>query len=131
LFGDPRAYSAADTPVLSLNVTIEVENPVEEVVWDSAQDVTCDFVDGFAFGDAFGIGLRSVDGWWTVKNVTFASDKSDVRGVFLNHAYDPLSNLLRAPHFIFYVNPALRPPKHAQYLCVSSSPNPSLKKNCS
>ncbi|KIM87649.1 hypothetical protein PILCRDRAFT_815224 [Piloderma croceum F 1598] len=75
LFGDPRAYSASDTPVLSINVAVEVENPVEKVVWDPSQDVTCDFVDGFVFGDAFGFGLRSVDGWWTVKSVTLASDQ--------------------------------------------------------
>jgi hypothetical protein len=82
LFGDPRAYSASDTPVLSINIAVEVENRVEKVVWDPSQDVTCDFVDGFVFGDAFGFGLRSVDGWWTVKNVTLASDQDGVRAIF-------------------------------------------------
>ena len=33
-------------------------------------DVTCDFVEGFAFGGAVGFGLRSVNGWWTVRRVT-------------------------------------------------------------
>jgi hypothetical protein len=88
LFGDPRVYSASDTPVLSINVAVEVENSVEKVVRDPSQDVTCDFVDGFIFGDAFGFGLRSVDGWWTVKNVTLASDQDGVRAIFSNRVYD-------------------------------------------
>lgn len=88
MFGDPRTYSASDMPVLSLHVTVEMENRVEEVVRDPLQDVTCDFVDGFAFGEAFGFGLRSVDGWWTVKNATLASDQDGVRATLLNHAYD-------------------------------------------
>ena len=36
------------------------------VVRQATHDVACDFVDGFAFGDALGVGLRSVAGWWTV-----------------------------------------------------------------
>lgn len=28
-----------------------------------------DFVDGWAFGNAVGVGLRSVEGWWNVVTV--------------------------------------------------------------
>jgi pimeloyl-ACP methyl ester carboxylesterase len=77
LFGDPRAFSDNDTPVLSINLGVEVEPTTEKVVWDSTQDVTCDFVDGYAFGDALGFGLRSVDGWWTVKSVRLSNDYVD------------------------------------------------------
>jgi hypothetical protein len=78
LFGDPRVYSASDTPVLSINLSVQVEPVIQKVVWDSTQDVTCDFVDGFAFGDALGFGLRSVNGWWTVKDVHLSNDHIDV-----------------------------------------------------
>ena len=84
LFGDPRTYSVEDIPVLSINVAVEVENPVEKIVLDSTQDVTCDFVDGFAFGDALGFGLRSVNGWWTVKNVTLAAGEVEVGTIMLD-----------------------------------------------
>ena len=64
-----------------------MENPVEEVVRDPTQDVTCDFVDGFAFGDALGFGLRSVDGWWAVKDVTLADDQAAVCAILLISPY--------------------------------------------
>jgi hypothetical protein len=48
-------------------------------VREPAQDVTCDFIGGYAFGDAIGIGLRSVSGWWTVKDVTLATKYRQVR----------------------------------------------------
>ena len=69
-------------------MAVEVEKPVEGVVRDTAQDVSCDFVDGFAFGDALGFGLRSVDGWWTVKNVSHADHQVNVRVIILNDKYN-------------------------------------------
>lgn len=35
----------------------------------------CDFVDGWAFGDALGVGIRSISQWWTVKNVSVVNAK--------------------------------------------------------
>lgn len=35
----------------------------------SSQDVICDFVSGFAFGDCIGIAVQSLSGWWTVEEV--------------------------------------------------------------
>ena len=41
-----------------------------QCVHEPSQDVICDFVDGIAFGDALGIGIRCDSGWWTVVDVT-------------------------------------------------------------
>ncbi|KAI0646781.1 hypothetical protein C8Q79DRAFT_907130 [Trametes meyenii] len=70
LFGDPRG----DAPKLSITVTVDIEEPEHAIVRDSSHDVSCDFVDGWAFGDAVGVGLLSVDGWWTVKDITPAHE---------------------------------------------------------
>ncbi|KAI0670663.1 hypothetical protein C8Q78DRAFT_1070204 [Trametes maxima] len=70
LFGDPRG----DLPKLSITLTVDIEEPEHAIVRDSTHDVSCDFVDGWAFGDAVGIGLLSVDGWWIVKDVAPAHD---------------------------------------------------------
>ena len=34
----------------------------------------CDFIDGFAFGEAMGIGIQSIVGWWTVTDVDLQND---------------------------------------------------------
>lgn len=52
---------------------VETDGALKRIVPDSKQDVVCDFVDGFAFGDAVGFGLRSSDGWWTVKSAALSS----------------------------------------------------------
>jgi len=48
------------------------------IVREPTQDVVCDFVDGFAFGDAIGVGLRSVSGWWTLNHVELADSSMEV-----------------------------------------------------
>ncbi|KAI5124055.1 hypothetical protein M0805_003883 [Coniferiporia weirii] len=68
LFGDPRDYGE-ERPTLKLNVSVSVEEKRKAVVRQQSHDVVCDFVDGYAFGDALGVGLRSVDGWWIVENI--------------------------------------------------------------
>ncbi|KAJ7470355.1 hypothetical protein FB451DRAFT_1038083 [Mycena latifolia] len=62
LFGDPKK----GPPVQSIKLTIEAEAPSHAVTLEPTQDVICDFVDGYAFGDALGLGVRSLAGWWTV-----------------------------------------------------------------
>lgn len=49
--------------------TQKVENKLEVV---TSHNVVPDFVNGWAFGQAMGIGLRSVGDWWTVKEVKLA-----------------------------------------------------------
>jgi len=69
LFGDPHT-TGSDVPEQRLNLTVELEEATEPVVHEPTQDIICDFVEGLAFGAAIGIGLRSVSGWWTVRNIT-------------------------------------------------------------
>ncbi|KIL69564.1 hypothetical protein M378DRAFT_69148 [Amanita muscaria Koide BX008] len=69
LFGDPRS-EGTESPTLRFNLSVEVEEPVEMVIRAVNQDVLCDFVEGIAFGDTIGLGLRSIAGWWTVESVT-------------------------------------------------------------
>jgi hypothetical protein len=68
VFGDPRTHGS-DVPVMNINLVVELEPSRLIIKHDSSQDIICDFVDGFAFGDAIGVGLRSVSGWWTVSHV--------------------------------------------------------------
>ncbi|KAJ7043274.1 hypothetical protein C8F04DRAFT_1074310 [Mycena alexandri] len=72
LFGDPKR----NAPTQSIKLTIDVEEPSDSAVLEPTQDVLCDFLDGFAFGDALGLGVRSRGGWWTVSDAVLAS-KSD------------------------------------------------------
>ncbi|KII88901.1 hypothetical protein PLICRDRAFT_175154 [Plicaturopsis crispa FD-325 SS-3] len=78
LFGDPRA-SNSEVPVLNINLTAEVERAADTVVLEPTHDVTSDFVDGFAFGEAFGVGLRSISGWATVTEASVASPDNSIR----------------------------------------------------
>ncbi|KAH7927731.1 hypothetical protein BV22DRAFT_1110944 [Leucogyrophana mollusca] len=85
LFGDPRAYNSA-FPILSINLQVELDIPELRVVHEPSHDVVCDFVDGFAFGSVLGVGLRSLDGWWSVIGV-----KLELQGNGLDEARKLLS----------------------------------------
>ena len=81
LFGDPR-HSDSEIPQLSVTISVDVEQPGEiplPVARAESHDVACDFVGGWAFGDAIGVGLRSVDDWWTVTAVEASASLSEVR----------------------------------------------------
>ncbi|KAH9951491.1 hypothetical protein B0H21DRAFT_818527 [Amylocystis lapponica] len=84
LFGDP-AFNGNGVPVLSITlaVAIEPETAAGVVVREASHDVWCDFVDGWPFGDAVGVGLRSVSGWWDVHNLTLAEGLSEHIGIEL------------------------------------------------
>ena len=69
LFGDPRDNAGQEIPTLKMNVVVSLEEKCKTVVRQASHDVICDFVDGRAFGDALGVGLRSIDGWWNVENL--------------------------------------------------------------
>ncbi|KAJ7093157.1 hypothetical protein C8R44DRAFT_399607 [Mycena epipterygia] len=71
LFGDPKFRGA---PIQSLNLTIRVETPSHSVIREPTQDVIPDFVDGYAFGDAIGLGVRSLADWWTVTEAVLATE---------------------------------------------------------
>lgn len=70
LFGDPKRA----LPTQSIKLTIELEVPSHSVKLEPTQDVLCDFVDGYAFGDAIGLGVRSLAGWWTVTGAVVANE---------------------------------------------------------
>ncbi|KAJ8507170.1 hypothetical protein ONZ45_g10429 [Pleurotus djamor] len=72
LFGDPKSYGS-DFPIQSLQISVEAIQATDEITHEPSQDVICDFVEGHSFGNALGIGLRSLDGWWIVKHATLQS----------------------------------------------------------
>ncbi|KAF8163069.1 Alpha/Beta hydrolase protein, partial [Crassisporium funariophilum] len=78
LFGDP-IVQGSEVPVQKLNLRVEVQ-PNVPFLYQPSQNVICDFIDGFAFGDAVGIGIQSVTGWWTVKNIVL---KTHLEGISL------------------------------------------------
>ncbi|KAI1790745.1 hypothetical protein LXA43DRAFT_973466 [Ganoderma leucocontextum] len=83
LFGDPRSILGTEVPKLSVTLTVDIQDMVSTVVREESHDVVCDFVNGWAFGDAVGIGLRSLDGWWTVTSATVSTNVSENLAVSL------------------------------------------------
>jgi len=69
LFGDPTVQGS-EVPIQTIRLAVEPESIVHSLVHEPSQDVICDFIDGTAFGDAIGIAMRSISGWWTVTNAT-------------------------------------------------------------
>lgn len=73
LFGDPQVYSDSDTPVLSLSLSVELEKSSFPLKSVSYPNVFPDFVNGWAFGDAMGIFMRSTSSkWWSIVDVVLA-----------------------------------------------------------
>ena len=66
LFGDPNE-AGLEAPTLSISVNVRFESPSASLRRQTSHDVTPDFVEGTAFGDALGVGLRCLStSWWTV-----------------------------------------------------------------
>ncbi|KAG6909825.1 hypothetical protein DXG01_015098 [Tephrocybe rancida] len=82
LFGDP-AVKGSEVPTQTIRLSVNLEVPYESLLHEPSQDVVGDFVDGKAFGDAFGIGLRSVSGWWTVKSASVRNTEVSITTMFL------------------------------------------------
>ncbi|KAF8964119.1 hypothetical protein BDZ97DRAFT_1758215 [Flammula alnicola] len=68
LFGDPLVRHS-EIPVQKLALRIQVQDMRTPLLHHQSQDVTCDFLNGYAFGNVFGIGIQSTAGWWIVKDV--------------------------------------------------------------
>uniref|UniRef100_D8PW24 Peptidase S9 prolyl oligopeptidase catalytic domain-containing protein n=1 Tax=Schizophyllum commune (strain H4-8 / FGSC 9210) TaxID=578458 RepID=D8PW24_SCHCM len=77
LFGDP----GDGVPIQSLRLTVELESIAEPSVQAvPTHHVYPDFLDGLAFGEAIGFGVRSIAGWWSVADVAL---KTSVSGLSL------------------------------------------------
>ena len=66
-------------PTQVINVDVAVNPATNQVIHEPTQDVICDFVDGYSFGEAIGVGLRASTGWWTVVDVALGDKMSAVR----------------------------------------------------
>ncbi|KAF9001962.1 hypothetical protein BDQ17DRAFT_1281013 [Cyathus striatus] len=76
LFGDPHVQES-EVPVQVIGVQVQLQEKQDTVVHESTQDVIPDFLAGYAFGEALGIGLRSISGWWTVSEVYLESPHTE------------------------------------------------------
>ncbi|PIL23730.1 hypothetical protein GSI_13480 [Ganoderma sinense ZZ0214-1] len=77
LFGDPRSILGTEVPKLSVTLAVDVQDSASTVIRDESHDVVGDFVGGWAFGNAVGIGLRSLGSWWTVTGATVSTGISE------------------------------------------------------
>ncbi|KAH9004981.1 hypothetical protein EDB86DRAFT_3037142 [Lactarius hatsudake] len=83
LFGDPRD-TGSEVPALSISVNVCLDSPTVAMRREVSRDVVPDFVDGFAFGDALGIGLRCMStSSWTVTALS-PSPESRQAGITLS-----------------------------------------------
>ncbi len=77
LFGDPTARGS-ELPELQIGFSARLESSASDIRHQTSHDVIPDFVGGWAFGDAIGVGLYSVDGWWTVVSLVVDASLSEV-----------------------------------------------------
>jgi hypothetical protein len=85
LFGDPE-QGGYETPELTISVNARFEAPSNVLNHETSYDIAPDFVEGFAFGDALGVGLRCLSksteltestSWWTVVAVSISNELRD------------------------------------------------------
>ena len=66
MFGDPKG-GGSEAPTLVASVNARFETPSVPIGREAPYDVAPDFFEGFAFGDALGVGLRCLSASsWTV-----------------------------------------------------------------
>ena len=84
LFGDPRD-TGSEVPALSISVNVCFDSPTVAMRREASRDVVPDFVDGFTFGEALGIGLRCIStSSWTV---TALSPSPELLQAVSGHAF--------------------------------------------
>lgn len=54
-------------PVQKLGTAVSIQSETLPVLHHPFQNVSCDFVSGYAFGDSIGISIQSISGWWTAR----------------------------------------------------------------
>ncbi len=77
LFGDP-AVRHSDVPELQITFNVGIENPTDTFTHSSSHTIVPDFIEGWAFGEAIGVGIRTSGGWWTVNEVRLGDGGSKV-----------------------------------------------------
>lgn len=65
--------SNSEVPVQKLGVRVQIQEPRPSVIHQESQDVICDFLNGYAFGNILGVGIQSLKGWWTVETVEIST----------------------------------------------------------
>jgi hypothetical protein len=81
LFGDPKE-SGSETPTLIISVDARFESSCNVLNHETSYDIAPDFVEGFAFGDALGVGLRCLSAsWWTVTAISLSNKLRDAVSV--------------------------------------------------
>ncbi|KAI0005870.1 hypothetical protein BJV74DRAFT_761059, partial [Russula compacta] len=85
LFGDPEE-AGSQAPTLSISVRAYFESPSINFRRETSSDIAPDFVEGFAFGDALGVGLRCLSkSWWTITALSPSPQLHEaVRGIVLS-----------------------------------------------
>jgi len=76
LFGDPVDVEGQQTPIQKLQFDFKFqEDDASLLVLEPQMDVIPEFVGGWtlAADGALGIGVKSMDGWWEVVNVSSSS----------------------------------------------------------
>ena len=61
-----------------IDYSIAIEKNIPKVELQQSHHVVPDFVNGWAFGEALGIGLRSIDDWWVIKEASLIAGESRV-----------------------------------------------------
>ena len=69
LFGDP-AVRHSEIPEILIDVSVGIESSRISDELQESHHVVPDFVAGWAFGRAIGIGVRGNGGWWTFRKVS-------------------------------------------------------------
>lgn len=93
LFGDP-VVQGSEVPKQTINIDVGIQVPQDKLTLVADHHVVPNFVDGWAFGDALGIGFHSLDGWWTVTEAKLPNEL--VGQVRSNKA----ANSVRISHFV-------------------------------
>ncbi|KAK7693141.1 hypothetical protein QCA50_002707 [Cerrena zonata] len=78
LFGDPSSREH-QVPELQITYALELELPLQTLLVQATHHIVPDFVDGWAFGNTVGVGLRSVGGWWTITRAELLSGSAEVQ----------------------------------------------------
>lgn len=102
LFGDPVDIEGQEMPIQRLKLHFEFEDmDGGPVILEPQTDIVPDFVDGWALAanGALGIGVKAINGWWRVTNVTASDPVSSRSGV--NYKSNCITGTLAKPRISY------------------------------